>query len=179
MTNQSNALRDAILGLIAAYPRQAVTPETVALYRSMLSDIDPAHLTTAIRDIIHRSKWFPSVAEIRDTVDDLYRPQETGIEAWATLRTFRAMSDEDRLELRVRGDEHVEALIAVEESVCPESQNPGGLLAGQSASARARFIDAWDARNRATRRTERRALLGITPDQLMVERPDNAPRLGE
>lgn len=57
-----------IKALIDAYPRQDVPPDTVRLYRDMLADIDPQELWLAVQRHIATSRWFPSVAEIRESV---------------------------------------------------------------------------------------------------------------
>lgn len=51
--------------LKAAYPRQDIPPETVAVYADMLSDLDGDAVATAARAHIATSPFFPSVSELR------------------------------------------------------------------------------------------------------------------
>ena len=155
-----HTIRDALLALSAAYPRQELSKETVKLYAAMLSDLDPVQLMSAVRDLIQRSKWFPTVAEIRNTVDELYHPRVSGIEAWGTLRTFRARDVGERVEELAVDTNGIRAIVILERTVCPESEC-AEFRTDQMASARARFVEAWDAQQRAERRDQRRALLGV------------------
>lgn len=54
--------------LIGAYPTANVTPQTVAVYETMLSDLDAGYVLQAVIEHIATSKWMPSIAEIRDRV---------------------------------------------------------------------------------------------------------------
>lgn len=81
-----------ILFLIALYPNFKVTPETIAAYRLMLADIPPEKLQTAAMHACSRSKFFPTVAELRDAAFDLVEAGNgaiTASEAWG--RVYRAV----------------------------------------------------------------------------------------
>jgi len=56
----------ALAMLKDAYPRQAIEPATLKVYAEMLSDISPEELLRVVKRIIATSKWFPTIAEIRE-----------------------------------------------------------------------------------------------------------------
>ena len=61
-----------VLGvLIAAYPRQELSDATIDVYLAALSDIDAQILRAAALDHITKSKWFPTVAELREQAVNL------------------------------------------------------------------------------------------------------------
>lgn len=55
---------EAVETLIAAFQKD-VTPDTVGIYASALSDLDPELLAESVRQSIATSKFFPTIAEIR------------------------------------------------------------------------------------------------------------------
>lgn len=58
----------ALVGLlIAGFPRTAIEPETVEVYIAAVSELrDAERAKTTVEQLIRASRWFPSVAEIRD-----------------------------------------------------------------------------------------------------------------
>jgi len=60
--------RALVAQLKAAFPRQEVTKETLAVYARMLADLDYAAAQHAVLGIMAESKFFPAIAEIRERV---------------------------------------------------------------------------------------------------------------
>jgi len=52
--------------LQAAYPTKELSEESIRLYAEMLSDLDPREAGNAVKRIIATSRFFPTVAEIRE-----------------------------------------------------------------------------------------------------------------
>lgn len=57
--------------LTAAYPSAKVTDRTSEAFEHMLADLDGEVASKAVARIIATSRFFPSIAEIRETVTDL------------------------------------------------------------------------------------------------------------
>lgn len=55
-----------IADLKRAFPRERIPTETLAIFVRELADVDPAVLDEAVRTIIRGSRYFPTIAEIRD-----------------------------------------------------------------------------------------------------------------
>lgn len=69
--------------LVAAHPRMQIGPETVALYCTALDDLEPEAVQWAARRLIQTSKFFPTVAEIRELVAQAaVGVEKTASEAW-------------------------------------------------------------------------------------------------
>lgn len=67
MSNKNQAaMADALARLSAAYPSFTLDDETCKVYAQALADIDYIILGLAIDDAIKGSKWFPSIAQIRE-----------------------------------------------------------------------------------------------------------------
>jgi hypothetical protein len=69
----------------AAYPRFELTPPTIRIYEQTLSDIPVDALQAATLDLIGESRFFPTVAEIRERAFALMAEQEgapDANEAW-------------------------------------------------------------------------------------------------
>jgi hypothetical protein len=70
----------AITVLRAAYPRQAISTaqfrEMVAAWSTVLDDVPGESLEVAVENAMRNSKWFPSVAEIRDAATSTSEMQE-------------------------------------------------------------------------------------------------------
>ncbi len=56
----------ALKRLVAAFPQQPVAPETLVVMAEELADIPAERLEQAIRDCIRESRWFPTIAELRE-----------------------------------------------------------------------------------------------------------------
>lgn len=71
--------------LAAVYPRYELTKETVGAYAILLQDLDADDLRAAAKDLATKSKWYPSVHEIRAAVAG-FAAQAAGVptayEAW-------------------------------------------------------------------------------------------------
>ena len=86
--------------LVTSYPRQQVAPETATVYTQLLSDLPDDLLESAVQQHCTTSKWFPTVAEIRQAagaiLDASDSVPEAG-EAWAeALRIAKAFSEYDK-----------------------------------------------------------------------------------
>jgi len=57
--------------LTAAYPRQAIPPDTARAYADLLADIDDQVLVAAAQHHAATNKWFPAVAELREAAYDV------------------------------------------------------------------------------------------------------------
>lgn len=76
----------AVAVLQAAFPAARWSEATVAVYESLLSDLDAELVTRAIERIIRSSKFLPTVAEVRDAAAELaFGPGRSGLEAWAEV----------------------------------------------------------------------------------------------
>lgn len=84
-----HALSLSVASLRAAYPNAQIPRETVAIYAAALEDLDAADVQDATAALIKRSKWFPTVAEIRETVAERRLKLPGPVEAW-TEATGRA-----------------------------------------------------------------------------------------
>lgn len=74
--------------LIAAFPnpRMVIGPATVGVYCTALDDLEPAAVRWAVRRLILTSKYFPTVAEIREQVAQAEVGTElSASEAWTHL----------------------------------------------------------------------------------------------
>lgn len=87
-----------VLGILGvAYPRQALSKEkfrlAVPVWHELLGDLDFGLLKTAVQRHCSTSKWFPSVAELRQAAFELLETEAdrvTPAEAWAEAK--RAIS---------------------------------------------------------------------------------------
>ena len=59
--------KQAIVTLAAAFKQETIKQETIDIYEKMLSDIPGQLLEESVMDILNRCKFFPSIAEIRET----------------------------------------------------------------------------------------------------------------
>lgn len=74
--------------LLAAYPNNKVTDETVGAYVRMLGDLEYQAASAAVERLIATSKFLPSIAEIRETTLTLYTgEQRPGGDAWGSVLT--------------------------------------------------------------------------------------------
>ena len=60
------AAEKLLADLRRAFPRQDVTVETIVVYQRELADVPAAVLEVAVRTVIRASRWFPTVAELRE-----------------------------------------------------------------------------------------------------------------
>lgn len=87
MTKQEGAL---LVGMIAsAYPNWNPTKETVALYVSLLEDLEPLQAQEAVKRLLMASEYPPSVAAIRKKVLELhYGAPLSKSEAWELVMLY-------------------------------------------------------------------------------------------
>lgn len=72
MTNRDDTtILECLQLLVAAYPRQELPNKTIDVYEAGLSDIDPSLLKAAVLQCISGSKWFPTIAELRQAAASL------------------------------------------------------------------------------------------------------------
>jgi len=62
--------------LCVAFPRTGLTPETVELYHSRLSRFTIEQLSGALNRIVDESKFFPTIAEIREVIREDLAPAD-------------------------------------------------------------------------------------------------------
>ena len=77
--------------LAAAYPRFTLRKDTIEVYARCLADMPDAVLEAAAKDCIARSRFFPTVAELREAAHGItHAGEETAYEAWEqVMRSFR------------------------------------------------------------------------------------------
>jgi hypothetical protein len=61
-----SAVKVALLQMRTAFPQREVPVETVALYARQLADLDEVAVIDAIERLIRTSRFFPTIAEIRE-----------------------------------------------------------------------------------------------------------------
>lgn len=66
MNPNREAVAQTIAVLVASFPSAKLAPENVAAYVNALEDLSPRALGLAIRTIQSRSKFFPTISEIRE-----------------------------------------------------------------------------------------------------------------
>jgi hypothetical protein len=83
-----NDVLEVLTMLAAVYPRHNLTKESVGAYAILLEDLDPDDLRAAAKDVATKSKFFPSVHELRSAVVRLMANAAgvpTQYEAWAEV----------------------------------------------------------------------------------------------
>lgn len=78
-------LADSLTALAAAYPRQNFPDDTVAIYARMLGDLDPDCVMDAVKRLIARSRFMPTIAEIREDVAEARAMLPSAAEAWEIM----------------------------------------------------------------------------------------------
>lgn len=82
---------DQVLEIVArikdAYPRQVVGLGTLAVYSQMLGDLPYAAANNAVRDLLASSRFFPTIAEIRERVVALRLDAPAPEQAWGEVVT--------------------------------------------------------------------------------------------
>lgn len=84
-----------IATLAAAYPRQQLAPLTVEIYTRNLADLDHDLATAAVSRIIATSKFFPTIAEIREAAAETATNLPTAAEAWEMAVNFTRLVQSD------------------------------------------------------------------------------------
>lgn len=74
--------------LLAAYPKEPASKETVEVYIRCLADIPGQVLEAAVLAHVSGNKWFPTIAELRDAALQLLPGNKapTPTDAWAEVR---------------------------------------------------------------------------------------------
>lgn len=78
----SQGLSLSVASLRAAYPNANLPVETVAVYVAALDDLEPGDVAAAVAKIIKTSRFFPTVAEIREAVGETRLNLPSPAEAW-------------------------------------------------------------------------------------------------
>ena len=95
--DHEKAILEVLAFLAAAYPNANVTAATTAAYVKMLADLNPRVLHAAAMQHVAESKFFPTVAELRERAQAIVEASQGGrppepAEAWgqalAALRAF-------------------------------------------------------------------------------------------
>lgn len=85
MIQNEGAIRVLVATLAAAYPRETIREATLKLYVRKLCDLSPPALAQAVDECILTSRFFPTVAEIRDRVAVARVCAPTPEEAWGEV----------------------------------------------------------------------------------------------
>lgn len=167
-----------VAALAAAYPRQAVTRDTVAVYVRSLRDLPVDHVEAATRTLMNDSVYFPTIAEIRQVVLERVHPLPQPEEAWEQVMVWLAARGRRQpcptCEGRVADD--VCATCGDEGTVPVERQpldqvvqraldNVGGIAAyldtDEPGIVRAQFVKTYAAFRRDARRVENQSSAGL------------------
>ncbi|MEM7331028.1 MAG: hypothetical protein AAF490_02975 [Chloroflexota bacterium] len=71
MSDGNSTFEDVLIVLLAAYPNANFNEDTEKIYRLGLADIEPELLKTAVLHHITNNKWFPTIAELRESVAEI------------------------------------------------------------------------------------------------------------
>lgn len=82
-----------IKGLVSAYPRQVLEEDTIKTYIHYLKDLEPEIAERVISHHIKTQKWFPTIAEIRESCAELVNEVPTTEYAMAVLREATRMAN--------------------------------------------------------------------------------------
>lgn len=73
--------------LKAAYPRQPIEQATIVVYAADLADLDADRALQAVTNLRRTSRWFPTIAEIREEYAELTLGAPAPELAWELART--------------------------------------------------------------------------------------------
>lgn len=79
----------------AGFPRERVEPETYKLYARFLADLDYPPAREAVTRLLCRSRFFPSIAELRAEYAELALGLPGELEAFALAEAFAAWRPQD------------------------------------------------------------------------------------
>lgn len=168
---QDKTIIKCLLMLKAAYPRQALEDVTIDTYEMLLRDIEPGLLKAAVLQVITESVFFPTVAEIRQKVNEM-RLKLSGVpdayQAWAAALSCA--------QGRTNWRELPAGVQATIQDVFGDTYN--FKMSTTLAADRARFIEAYNATvNRETREMnllpETRRILQLEAGNGAADRQDN------
>lgn len=80
---------DCLIMLQSAYPRMQFGAESVMIYELALADTGPSLLRAAVLKHISTSKWFPTIAELRQAATEIVLQTEGQLsapEAWGVVQ---------------------------------------------------------------------------------------------
>lgn len=80
-------MAETLAMLRAAFPRQEFPPISVQIYVRALADLDASVIHSAACVLIGRSKWMPSIAEIRREAAEQLLNLPTATEAWLMVNS--------------------------------------------------------------------------------------------
>jgi hypothetical protein len=127
-----------VLMLVLAYPRQAVSKQTIGLYEKFLADIDQDMLEQAAKSHIATSQWFPTIAELRSAVTQI-------VSAAAKLPSAAEAWGEVVEQMKLTGSYKRPTFSSPVIARLVDSFGWQELCMSENAiSDRARFIDAYD-----------------------------------
>lgn len=81
--------RALVATLAAAFPRQDVPQVTFDVYAQDLADLDAVEASRAVASLRRSARWFPTIAEIRETVAEQQLGAPGPIEAWVNAQAPR------------------------------------------------------------------------------------------
>lgn len=145
----SDQVREALLSMRAAFPQREVPVSTLALYSRQLVDLDPAAVVDAIERLIRTSRFFPTIAEIREAAVAGGPTEGLAELAWAEVqREVRRVGDHGAAHLRqFRGGVFIEPERPVFSSpvtvAAVESVTWKLICHGDPASVREQFLWTW------------------------------------
>lgn len=76
--------------LAAAFPRQEIPQESIEVYAADLADLDADLARRAIENARRGSRWFPTIAEIREAAAELLLGAPASMAAWEQAVSLRA-----------------------------------------------------------------------------------------
>lgn len=122
--------------LKAGWPRQELGAETISLYADMLKDIPLAEAQAAVQRIVQTSKWFPTIAEIREQVAEARCALDPPELAWGEVQ--RAISSVGAYHQPLFDNPAIQRAVNAMgwRQIC---------LDENLAATRARFVDAYKA----------------------------------
>lgn len=142
-------LKAALLELRLAFPQREVPVETMALYARQLADIDEASVVDAVFRLIRTAKFFPTVAEIRESAVAGGPTEGLAESAWAEVqREVRRVGFNQGQHLRVfRGGEFVEPeaprFSSPVTTAAVESMTWRLICHGEQGEVRSQFLWTW------------------------------------
>jgi hypothetical protein len=82
----ATAIMQIMAMLVSAFPQAKIEAATLGVYQEALADIPPDVLRLAVLAVISRSRFWPTVAEIREEATKLVAPAlPSPIDAWAEV----------------------------------------------------------------------------------------------
>lgn len=163
-------IKKLVAAMVAAFPTNKITPESVAVYERMLGDLDYAASAAAVAQLVATSRWMPTVAEVRERAFALQSGEvRAGGEEWGSV--VRAIGRYGRN--RVPGVDFAFSCPVTHEAV----RGLGWVALCDSehqASDRARFVELYD---KLAIQARRAALTEALPAVRRLRESQEPPRL--